>query len=145
MALWEIMIYCQKLDPTGDYIILGDAQARELLSGNRPLRVVEFIDVGLPLPHLRHSLQKALTSSKLRMCKIAPLTFTPREQAVLRYLMQGMNSAQIARLIGISDKTISTYKRSVMNKLQVSSNQILYCKLVLIRCQTKSERAEYNL
>lgn len=144
MALWEITKYCQQLDPTGDYIILGDTQVRELLSGNRSLKVVEFIDVGLPLPHLRYTLQKVLSSPKLKLRKAEPLTFTPREQVVLKYLIRGMNSVQTARLIGISEKTISTYKRSVMNKLQVSSNPTLYCKLILIQGQAKLDIEEYD-
>ncbi|WP_028227086.1 response regulator transcription factor [Paraburkholderia ferrariae] len=46
---------------------------------------------------------------------------SPREVEVLRYLARGMNNRNIAAHLGLSDKTVSTYKARVLEKLGVSS------------------------
>ncbi|MEG2734338.1 MAG: LuxR C-terminal-related transcriptional regulator [Hafnia sp.] len=134
-ALSEVMQYCQRLDPEYDYIVVGDEQSRTLLAGNTTLKVMAVIDIGLPVPHLRYALYQALTSARAEVeVKIAPV-FTLRERAVLNYLKRGMNTVQIAFLMGLNAKTISTYKRSAMKKLRVPNNQALYCQLAAMRSQ----------
>ena len=46
---------------------------------------------------------------------------SPREVEVLRYLARGMSNKSIAVRLGLSDKTVSTYKTRVLDKLGVSS------------------------
>jgi two-component system, NarL family, response regulator, fimbrial Z protein, FimZ len=46
---------------------------------------------------------------------------SPREVEVLRYLARGMSNKGIAARLGLSDKTVSTYKTRVLDKLGVSS------------------------
>jgi two-component system, NarL family, response regulator, fimbrial Z protein, FimZ len=46
---------------------------------------------------------------------------SPREVEVLQYLARGMSNKGIAARLGLSDKTISTYKTRVLDKLGVSS------------------------
>ena len=133
-ALSEVMQYCQRLDPAYDYIVVGDEQSRTLLAGNTALKVMAFIDIGLSLPCLRYALHQALTVAHAVDVKIAPV-FTSRELAVLNYLKRGMNNAQIACLMGLNAKTITTHKRSAMKKLRVPSNQALYCQLATMRSQ----------
>lgn len=132
MALPEVMRYCQQLDPEHDYIVIGGGQARTVFAGNTTLKVAAFIDIGLPLPQLRHALYHALTS-ELKVADVQmPPVFTWREQAVLNFLNRGMNTVQISLVLGLSAKTTSNYKRSVMKKLRVPNNQFLYCKLAVL-------------
>ena len=44
---------------------------------------------------------------------------TPREQEVFQLVIEGMSSAEIARLLGLSPKTIDTYRSRMMRKLGV--------------------------
>lgn len=46
---------------------------------------------------------------------------SPRELEVLQYLARGMNNKGIAVRLKLSDKTVSTYKTRVLDKLGVSS------------------------
>jgi len=46
---------------------------------------------------------------------------SPREVEVLQYLARGMSNKSIATRLGLSDKTVSTYKTRVLDKLGVSS------------------------
>ncbi|MCV5664269.1 LuxR C-terminal-related transcriptional regulator, partial [Escherichia coli] len=42
-----------------------------------------------------------------------------RESAVMKYLLQGKSNRDIASVLSISDKTVSTYKRRVLDKFNV--------------------------
>ncbi|EOV0038199.1 response regulator [Vibrio parahaemolyticus] len=44
-----------------------------------------------------------------------------RESAVMKYLLQGKSNRDIASVLSISDKTVSTYKRRVMDKFNVKN------------------------
>lgn len=46
---------------------------------------------------------------------------SPREVEVLQYLARGLSNKGIAARLGLSDKTISTYKTRVLDKLGVTS------------------------
>ncbi|HEY1610510.1 MAG TPA: response regulator transcription factor [Paraburkholderia sp.] len=46
---------------------------------------------------------------------------SPRELEVLQYLARGMSNKGIAARLSLSDKTVSTYKTRVLDKLGVSS------------------------
>lgn len=46
---------------------------------------------------------------------------SPRELEVLQYLARGMSNKSIAARLNLSDKTVSTYKTRVLDKLGVSS------------------------
>ncbi|MDI9220860.1 response regulator [Pantoea sp. EA-12] len=53
-------------------------------------------------------------------------TLTAREMDVMRYLAQGMKIVEIAKVMKISDKTISTYKCRMMEKLELKNMIDLY-------------------
>ncbi|CAH0530032.1 response regulator transcription factor [Vibrio hippocampi] len=44
-----------------------------------------------------------------------------REVVVMNYLLQGKNNKEIAALLSISDKTVSTYKKRIFDKYSVSN------------------------
>lgn len=52
---------------------------------------------------------------------VAPGGLSPRELEVLRYLARGMSNKSIAAHLDLSDKTVSTYKTRVLDKLGMSS------------------------
>jgi DNA-binding NarL/FixJ family response regulator len=49
-------------------------------------------------------------------------TLTGREQEILRLLAEGNNSKDIAFILGISNKTVDTFRRHCMRKLQLKSS-----------------------
>ncbi|EOB2849711.1 response regulator transcription factor, partial [Vibrio vulnificus] len=49
--------------------------------------------------------------------------------AVMNYLLKGKTNREIANILSISDKTISTYKRRLLNKFNVE-NIVDLAKLV---------------
>ncbi len=44
-----------------------------------------------------------------------------RESAVMKHLLQGKTNREIANVLNISDKTVSTYKRRVLDKYNVNN------------------------
>lgn len=52
--------------------------------------------------------------------KQAPV-LSSRESAVMKYLLQGKSNRHIAEVLSISDKTVSTYKRRVLDKFNVNN------------------------
>lgn len=48
-------------------------------------------------------------------------TLTPREREVLRYLALGMNCEELARLLGLSRKTVEKHQYHVRDKLRIAS------------------------
>ena len=90
---------------------------------------------------MRESLLQAFLTPYLPTKLKAEPLFILREREVLNYLIRGKNTVQTAFQMGLNPKTVSSYKRSVMSKLQVPSNQALYCKLAFMRSQNK-EKAE---
>lgn len=44
-----------------------------------------------------------------------------RESRIMKLLVQGMNNRDIAALLSISDKTVSTYKRRILDKFSVGN------------------------
>lgn len=48
-------------------------------------------------------------------------TLSPREDEILRLLARGQSNGEIARLLGISEKTVSTHKINLMTKLGVTN------------------------
>lgn len=53
-------------------------------------------------------------------------SLSPKELDVLRYLAKGMKIVEIAEEMKLSDKTISTYKSRMMDKLELKSMQAFF-------------------
>ena len=61
---------------------------------------------------------------KTRLSKpetIQPNPLTPREREALQLLAEGKSTKEIAAVLGVSDKTIETYRQQVMKKLNLHS------------------------
>ncbi|WP_421671720.1 LuxR C-terminal-related transcriptional regulator [Rahnella sp. EDr1-12] len=63
---------------------------------------------------------------------------TERQRQILHYLSKGMQPGEIANLLNIDCKTVSTHKRSAMGKLKLTKNTDLY-KWLIKDTNTKSE------
>ncbi len=68
----------------------------------------------LMLPEVQNSVQDKLSA------------LSAREMDVMRYLVQGLKIVEIARAMKVSDKTISTYKCRMMEKLELKNLIDLY-------------------
>lgn len=44
-----------------------------------------------------------------------------RETIVIRYILKGLGNKEIANILSISDKTVSTYKRRILSKFKVKN------------------------
>lgn len=70
--------------------------------------------------------KEQLVSSYLERCQIGELKvmmeLTPREQQVLRLLAQGYKAREAANQLGLSHKTVETYKYRLMTKLCLSNH-----------------------
>lgn len=54
-------------------------------------------------------------------------TLTTRERQVMGYMRHGFDQSQVARIMGVSVKTVHSHKRSVMGKLMLCRNhELLY-------------------
>ena len=56
-----------------------------------------------------------------RSARIDKDELSAREREVLRLLAEGRRTAEIAELLGISPKTVETYRSRLMNKLDIDS------------------------
>lgn len=59
------------------------------------------------------------------------IALSSRETMVMNYLLKGRNNREIAQLLKISDKTVSTYKKRLFDKYGVS-NLIELSKVVMV-------------
>ncbi|EXJ14532.1 two component transcriptional regulator, LuxR family [Imhoffiella purpurea] len=57
----------------------------------------------------------------LRCDRHPTVTLSPREREVVRLLSQGLHSKEIARILSISPGTVDTYRKRLMQKLDVHS------------------------
>lgn len=78
----------------------------------------------LELFMLRQHKPKSETSVAGPVTRRSTLTF--REYEIMRHLHVGMNNHAISRLLNISEKTVSSHKRSAMRKLNISRNSELH-------------------
>lgn len=73
-----------------------------------------------------HNIRDALLSSKkvqLRMRSYNPLSF--RELQVLKMITSSLNDDDVSSLLGISKKTISAHRLSILNKLGIPNRNAL--------------------
>ncbi|MDD8855858.1 LuxR C-terminal-related transcriptional regulator [Escherichia coli] len=62
------------------------------------------------------------------------LTLSGRQKEVLLMFLYGLSGKDIANNLGVSIKTVSSYKKSLMNRLYVSNDiQLFYKGLLLCR------------
>ena len=88
---------------------------------------VDFIEKPFEEQQLRSAidaafaLERARASSTENQKNLAKKLqrLTPREQEVLRHAAQGLHAKEIAKLLGISARTVEVHKTRIMEKLEV--------------------------
>jgi len=131
LSLLSLAQFCQNLDPEKTYFVIGSAAAWSLLNGTGALKLKGFIDISKSVSEIKYELYFMLKGIKVpnsTPINTEKTVLSPCECLVLKYISSGMTAASIARRLGLSVKTISSQKRSVMKKLCVSSNQQLLIK-----------------
>lgn len=105
------------------------AGARKVLSKTRPLQetlsTVRRLMQGLPVMDT-DELESLLEEWRLRRAEVEQMTdrlarLTPREKAVLSGLIDGVTVREIARHSVVSEATVRTQVKSILAKLEVSS------------------------
>jgi DNA-binding NarL/FixJ family response regulator len=69
--------------------------------------------------------KKSETRSQRSHAPQTDSTLSPREQTVLALIVQGCSTREIAAKLGVSFKTASTHRTSIMNKLMVHKSAAL--------------------
>ena len=131
ISLLNIAHFCHGLDPKKTYFVIGSAAAWDMINGTGIMKLEGFIDISKSLNELKYELYFMLKGGRefnTYPIQAEKVTLSPCERFVLRYISSGMPAASIAKRLGLSVKTISSQKRSMMKKLNVSSNQQLLIK-----------------
>ncbi len=61
-----------------------------------------------------------LDQNELREAKYPLVRLSPREREILQLVVEGNTSAEIAGILGLSPKTVETYRSQLMQKLGIS-------------------------
>lgn len=80
--------------------------------------VYQVMDGGVVLPP---EVAAVLVDDLTRPLRETPEPLTPREQDVLRYMVQGLSNKEIARQLGVSENTVKTHVRHILAKLNARS------------------------
>lgn len=131
ISLLNIAHFCHDLDPKKTYFVIGSATAWDMINGTGIMKLEGFIDISKSLNELKYELYFMLKGGREfnpYHIQTEKIILSPSERFVLRYIASGMPAASIAKRLGLSVKTISSQKRSMMKKLNVSSNQQLLIK-----------------
>ena len=98
--------------------LLKEADARCLAEGIRAVHSLEtYLGPRVSEILVRNSVRPAPEAEQT-----GKTTLTTREQEILRLLAEGNNSKDIAYILGISNKTVDTFRRHCLRKLQLKNS-----------------------
>jgi two-component system nitrate/nitrite response regulator NarL len=72
-------------------------------------------------PRASQHLLKAFLKDEHKMTDYASADLSEREKDVLRLIAEGLKTREIAKRLGVTDRTVETYRRRLMTKLGVHS------------------------
>ncbi|MFO1313070.1 MAG: response regulator transcription factor [Burkholderiales bacterium] len=84
----------------------------ELVDAVRAVLADEVYDLNLPTP--------VATAAEVRSARVDADALSEREREVLRLLAQGKRTAVVAEMLGISHKTVETYRTRLQQKLGIN-------------------------
>ncbi|HTL55566.1 MAG TPA: LuxR C-terminal-related transcriptional regulator [Candidatus Limnocylindrales bacterium] len=73
------------------------------------------------------SAARAATANSFAERTLIPKRLTPREEQVLKFIVEGLTNKQIAREIHVSVKTVEKHRQEIMNKLRIHHTAGLTC------------------
>jgi len=87
------------------------------------LRAIEAVHAGdfFFSPRASQQLLKAFLKGEPRTGSQASVDLSQREKDVLQLITEGFKTKEIARRLGVTDRTVETYRRRLMTKLSVHS------------------------
>lgn len=113
---WESVV--NAFDSGARGYLLKEADFRCLTEG---IRAVHSLQTYLG-PRVSEILVRNVVRSAPKAQQAGKTSLTVREQEILRLLAEGNNSKDIAFILGISNKTVDTFRRRCMKKLQLRSS-----------------------
>lgn len=101
------------LNAGADGYLLKESAADEVVSAVRAVRAGQR--------YLSRALESLERRSEVRTNRVSPLdSLSARERQVLQLVVEGRSSAEIARMIHLSPKSVDTYRSRLMKKLGVA-------------------------
>jgi two-component system nitrate/nitrite response regulator NarL len=97
--------------------VFKDSSPSELLRAIETVHAGEFFFS----PRASQQLLKAFLKGEPRTDTQASVDLSQREKDVLQLITEGFKTKEIARRLGVTDRTVETYRRRLMTKLSVHS------------------------
>ena len=87
------------------------------------LRAIEAVHAGefFFSPRASQYLLKAFLQNEQESLNATSMNLSEREKDVLQLIAEGLKTREIAKRLGVTDRTIETYRRRLMSKLSVHS------------------------
>lgn len=122
--------FCQRYSPLQQIIIIQDIPCYHHRRMPPCLRAFAVIDRCISIQALLQVVERGLILPRsiipVRKCHRGIQTLTLKERQVLSILRHGLRNNQVARLMALTPKTVSTHKRNAMSKLGFTRNAELY-------------------
>ena len=97
--------------------VFKDSSPSELLRAIEAVHAGEFFFS----PRASQQLLKAFLKGESRSDSAVAVDLSHREKDVLQLIMEGFKTKEIAKRLGVTDRTVETYRRRLMTKLSVHS------------------------
>ncbi|MDP2885138.1 MAG: response regulator transcription factor [Ignavibacteria bacterium] len=97
--------------------VFKDSSPSELLRAIEAVHAGEFFFS----PRASQQLLKSFLKGEPRTDSQASVNLSKREKDVLQLITEGFKTKEIARLLGVTDRTVETYRHRLMTKLSVHS------------------------
>jgi DNA-binding NarL/FixJ family response regulator len=95
-------------------------KAHSLKAGeHQPHRLIVVVGPGLS--------PRAATANSFPERTLIPKRLTPREEQVLKFIVEGLTNKQIAQELQVSVKTVEKHRQEIMNKLRIHHTAGLTC------------------
>ena len=97
--------------------VFKDSSPSELLRAIEAVHAGEFFFS----PRASQQLLKAFLKGESRSDSLVAVDLSQREKDVLQLIIEGFKTKEIAKRLGVTDRTVETYRRRLMTKLSVHS------------------------
>jgi len=141
----DAIVLLKRIAPSTDIIMLTSydfdmdirtslkrGAAGYLLKSSQPLDIIRAIETvqkgGTPLdPMITHRMTDAYIAEKSERDSY---NLSAREREVIRWITQGLNSAEVAEQLSITYNTVETHIKNIFQKLNVSNRHAMVAKAI---------------